>query len=325
MTIRVKLMRSSAYLLVMTAALLAACSSMPTSGRIVPSRDTVVEIEKLNRRSDVVMDVLSVDRTEHRLRLNGAGGAVLSGRDLSPDTADQMIKIPFDQLGLVDYRIVSDQQRGDWRPSREIPKLPSTGPQDHRLGCEELDVELSRAGTIRWYARQSGAEPFTAHDARVQHAKTAGMVGIAVLLSPVLIATAPLISAGATISHDISTSHAKSNTPNDSSQSHHDPSPETRWAITAADRREIGLLEIKRDSSCPAHALPDSETTDLDILNQIESTRIALAAHQISDQEQMNQQTNLLNQFDPPSSGRATCPATSCGKYGRTSVASESQ
>jgi len=54
-------------------------------------------------------------------------------------------------------------------------------------------------------------------------------------------------------------------------------------AATAADRREIALLDIKRDLG--------GDTTDVDLLNQIQSFREAFAA----------QQTQLLDLFDPPS------------------------
>ena len=57
-----KQVRSSAYLIVMIAALLGAGSSRPSTRVIVPSRDTLDKIAALNRRSDVIVDVLTVDR-----------------------------------------------------------------------------------------------------------------------------------------------------------------------------------------------------------------------------------------------------------------------
>ena len=170
-------MRSNNYLVVFIIALLSACSSTPTTHTIVASRATVDKIEELNRRSDVVVHVLSVDRTEHRLQLNGAGGAVLSGRGLSPDTADQMIEIPFDQLALVYYAIDPDKQHArTWVPYREHPLLAPADPKDRLLSCEELDLSVSRTATIRWYARLSGGDPFTDHGARAQHATNAARV-----------------------------------------------------------------------------------------------------------------------------------------------------
>jgi hypothetical protein len=72
-----------------------------------------------------------------------------------------------------------------------------------------------------------------------------------------------------------------------------------RWAITAADRREVGLLQLKRDRLCSARSIPSGELTDLDVLSKIESTRRALDAHQLSDQDQMKQQTEFLDLLDP--------------------------
>jgi hypothetical protein len=279
-------MRSSAYCIAMIFALLTACS---TSGRIVPSRDSVDKIAALNRRSDVIVDVLTVDRTEHWLKLSGAGGAALSGRDAYQDSdsggpAGQVI-IPPDQLALVVYKIVSDKQwvspmlLGD-----NYPSLPRPETRDRHLSCSELDLGVSRAATIRWSARSRGGEPFTAHGAQVQHVKNAAENAGSAL------ALALVVSLGGQ--------------PREWTWA----APETlRWAITSADRREIGLLKIKRDLSCPAHSLPGSETTDLDVLNQIESTRMDLAARRISEQEQMDRQTKLLDQFDPPAAKCTGC------------------
>jgi hypothetical protein len=280
-------MRSSNYMIVLILALLSACSSTPTTHTIVPSRTTVDQIEQLNRRSDVVVHVLTVDRREHRLQLSGAGGSILTGRDLAPDNPDKMIELPFDQLALLYYAIDPDKQRArTWLPYREYPSLPPADPQDRQISCQELDLGISRTETIRWSVRLSGGDPFTTHGARVQHATN--VIGIAYNITigvPFTILSTLMLQP-----HPIYWQRS-------------DPHGESlRWAVTAADQREIGLLEIKRDRSCPARILPDGETTDLDLLNQIESTRAALATHQISDQEQMNRQTKLLDQLDPPAS-----------------------
>jgi hypothetical protein len=276
-------MRSNYYPVVLILALLGACSSTPTTHMIVPSRTTVDKIAELNNRSDVIVDVLTVDRAEHRLRLNHADGSVLSGRDLSPDNADQMMEFPIDQLALVYYAIDADKQRArNWQPSREYPLLPPADPQDRTLSCEDLDLSVSRAGTNRWNARMSGAYPFTAHGAGIQHATNAARVAYNTAIGVPFTVLSILMLQPAYLYWE--SSHAES----------------VRWAVTAADRREIGLLEIKRDRSCAAQPLPDGETTDLDVLEQIESIRADLAAHRISEQEQMNQQTKLLDQFDPP-------------------------
>jgi hypothetical protein len=75
-----------------------------------------------------------------------------------------------------------------------------------------------------------------------------------------------------------------------------------QWAVTAADRRELGLLQLKDKRSCAAVKSPDGATSDMEILAKIETTRTALSDHQISDSEQRDQQTQLLDQLDPPPS-----------------------
>jgi hypothetical protein len=128
----------------------------------------------------------------------------------------------------------------------------------------------------------SGANPFTPHGARVQHATNAARTAYNTAIGVPITVISILMLQPAYLYWE--SSHAVS----------------ARWSVTAADRREIGLLEIKRDRSCPAQPLPGGEITDLYVLEQIESTLADLAAQRISEQEQMNQQTKLLDQFDPP-------------------------
>jgi hypothetical protein len=59
----------------------------------------------------------------------------------------------------------------------------------------------------------------------------------------------------------------------------------------------MGLLELKRARPCAPGSTPVGDS-DLVILAKIEASRSALAAHTISDLDQMHQQTQLLDEFD---------------------------
>jgi hypothetical protein len=263
---------------------------------IVPSRGTVGALAKLSEKSDVIADVLTVDRKEYVLKLDGGGNGALSGRATSPESvsevaADAEIEtIPFERLALVYY---SEVPKGRHRPGRLIkaayPSLAPVGAAEHGLDCGELNLDLARSATIRWYARQyAGALPFTEHEARMQHGKNAVKdVGVGLLVAVLLIGMA----GGGGGSLPCLTDCSPAATPISME--------DFRWAMTAADRREIGLLQLKRDRLCPAVATSRGETNDLEILTRIETTRRGLEAHQISDQDQINQQTRLLDQFDP--------------------------
>jgi hypothetical protein len=86
-----------------------------------------------------------------------------------------------------------------------------------------------------------------------------------------------------------------------------------RWALTAADRREIGLLQLKRRRDCPSRPEPGGDSNDLEILTQIEGTRAALEAGEISDLVQTTRQTQLLDRLDPTTAKAAALPAEAGG------------
>src|SRR4029077_20483635 len=161
-----------------------------------------------------------------------------------------------------------------------------------------LDVEIGRVGAIRWYARHyGGVVPFTEHEARTQHGKNAVEYAGVALLAPLA-----LYTGGRLLEPFISDWSVRNQ--------------ETfRWAVTAADRREVGLLQLKRERSCPAGVTPSGPTTDLEILAAVESTRGALDSHQISDVDQRDQQTELLDRLDPPTSAPAEA-ASDGGPWG---------
>jgi hypothetical protein len=271
----------------LAATLLGACASTPKSTMLVPSRTTVPELEKLRHQMGTTVDVLTVHREERRLLLDGAGGNALAGQDLNASSvtvgSEAVATIPFDELALIYY------SHGQAPDKDRYPSLPGVGAAEKTLGCDELDTEIGRAGAIRWYARRQGAAPFTAHEAEMQHGKNA-LKGVGeVVLVAVMIAGC---SGGSCTGFG-----GGSSPPSDpvSMQNY-------RWAVTAADGRIIGLLELKRERACAAQKIRMESETDLGILSQIEESRQALATNSTSDRDQRDLQTRLLDQFDPPRS-----------------------
>lgn len=266
---------------------------------VVPSRSTAAELDALSRRSNVVADVLTVDRKDYVLTLDGSGGGAFSGAGLDAEraaagAARSPIRIPFEQMALVYYVEFPVDKKDDtfrYPAWASYPSIAAIGAAERYMDCSELDTEIARAGTVRWYARQHGVVPFTEHEALAQHGKNAAKdVGLGLLVAMALVGAA----GGGPFGGSFGGGHPP-------------PSPidqETfRWAVTAADRREVALLQLKRERLCAASATVRGENTDLEILTKIEATRQALATKAISDQEQMRQQTQLLDQFDPEGGG----------------------
>jgi len=269
----------------LAATLLGACASTPKSTMLVPSRTTVPELEKLSHQMGTTVEVLTVHREERRLLLDGAGGNALAGQDLNASSvtvgSEAVATIPFDELALIYY------SHGQAPDKDRYPSLPGVGAPEKNLSCDELDVDLARTETIRWYARRRGALPFTSHEAAMKHAKNT-MVYAGETILFIVAAAAGAGSVGSASSSAEDHSHADA--------------VAYRWAVTAADGRIIGLLELKRERACAAQKIRMESETDLGILSQIEESRQALATNSTSDRDQRDLQTRLLDQFDPPRS-----------------------
>jgi hypothetical protein len=297
-----------------TLATITAAANVATAGgtkMAVPSGTTSAALEPLSREANVIADVLTVDRSEYLLHLDGSAEDALSGQKLTPESVSEQaeastVRIPFDQIALVYAREIpasakSQSPAANYPVKSNYPTLAKIGAAEQGMDCGDLDREIARAGTIRWYARQQGAAPYTEHEARVQHGKNAAFdVGIGVLVAVAVVGAAGGGGAavigggggGSSVEYPVS-------------------SQELRWAVTAADRRELGLLQLKNQRNCAAVKSPDGAMTDLDIFSRIETTHELLGAHQISDSEQRDQQTQLLDQLDPPvSATRRVASAT---------------
>ena len=252
----------------LAATLLGACASTPKSTMLVPSRTTVTELEKLSHQAGTSVDVLTVNRKEWDFQLDAGDGSALIGHDHG-----EVVRIPLDNLALV-YYSAAEMPKWDVYPS-----LPEVGPAERGLSCDELDVELSRTETVRWYARTQGALPFVAHERAALNAEKA-LKGVGEAAWVVLEMYGGYGGSGG--------------------RGQGGPNLDAyRLAVTGADRRIIGLLDLKRKGSCAAQQARQGGETDLALLSQIEESRQALAVKQITDQEYSSRKTALLDLFDP--------------------------
>ena len=254
-----------------------ACASTPKSTMLVPSRSTITELEKLSHQAGTTVDVLTVNRGERLMVLDGSGGNALTGRDIDASATlagtGPVVRIPFDDLALIYY------SEGFLADKEAYPLLQDVGPAERGLNCDELDLELAQAETVRWYARGQGALPYVGHERGTQNAKKA-LKGVGKTMWVVLSIYGGYSGGG--------------------SSGHKEASLDAyRSAVTTADRRIIGLLELKRDHSCAPRDARIASETDLMVLGKIGESRQALAAKHMTDQEQANLQTLLLDQFDP--------------------------
>jgi hypothetical protein len=279
-------------LMSLTATPFSAEAATPKTYMLVASRTTVPELEKLSRQPGTTVDVLTVKRESRHLVLADGNGTALVGRDLDAATQTEAlsaeVRIPFNEVALV-YHSTGRT------PDKDVyPSLPSVGKEDNQLSCSELDTEIARAGAIRWYARQYDVLPFTAHESAIQHEKNfLKYVGVTAWI----IVGAPHIGGQAGAD---ATDRAMGRGSASSVASRSYASTEAyRWAITAADRRIIGLLELKQKQSCASQPAQSGGEADLEILTHVQESREALATALISDQEQMRRETQLLDRFDP--------------------------
>jgi hypothetical protein len=270
--------------LMLAVLLVSACASTPKYTMLVPSRSTIPQLELLSRQTDMTVDVITVKREIGRIQLDGSGGSALTGFDIDaappPGGRNPAVRIPFDDLALIYY-----PTRG-LRNQETYPALPPVGVAEQALNCGDLAVELGRTEAIRWYARLQGGKPFTERDAATQHDKNAAIFATKVVAAFLIIGSIPYGGGGSFISPSIA-----------------EPNPVSveayRWAVTAADRRELGLLELKRDRRCAARETGTEGGTDLAIRERIADSRRDLAAKQITDREQMDRQTQLLDLLYP--------------------------
>ncbi|MBS0580602.1 MAG: hypothetical protein JSR36_15200 [Proteobacteria bacterium] len=269
---------------------LAQAASAARTVSIVASPATASQLAQLSRRNDVIADVITVDRREVRVRLDGSGGDGLSGRDLDLDPAQAgsaaVTHVSLDEVALVYYAPAGSAEALSTPLIRgSYPSLARVGPQEQALDCAGLDLEIARAGAIRWYARVHGATGFTPKQATGQHVHN-GLVdfGVGVAVTLIVIGGGGVPWVGP---------HSGSTAPAPISME------AWQWAVTAADHRELGLLQLKRARGCPGRSSAAGAPTDLEVLAHVESAQADRAAGRITDPAFGLERVRWLDRLDP--------------------------
>ena len=275
------------------AALLSACASTPApeAKLVVPSISRVGELQKLSEQPAVVVNLKTVTGQEKWLLLERSDEAAFVGHAFDGLRAAQGMsqgpieRVPFNEVALVYYATPPHPFLSEVAPEHaSFPSLPAPGLAEQGASCAELDVELARAEAIRWYARDSGAMALTSGEAAGKHVKNfAKDTGIAVLVFFALAAGGggPCLSNCGNTSVNVLSGE------------------DWRWAVTAAQRRVIGLLELKRAKHCEARVMADTSVSDMEVLEGIRSVQHEGSAGHLDDHAQVVQETVWLDKLNP--------------------------
>lgn len=256
---------------------------------LVPSLSEVDALEKLSRQPATVVELLTVNAQDRWLFLERSEHRAFSGHAFDPkigfDTMSTgpIESVPFDDTALVYYATPPHPFEMKVPAERvKFPSLPAPGALEQRANCAQLDVELARSATVRWYARQQGAVPFTTAEVAATHAKNAAKYTAITALAILMMAG----GGGGCCGNGSDTPAVLS-------------AEDWRWAVTAADRRTIGLLQLKQAKHCEARAIAGADRGDLQILEQIESGERDRAAGHFADVAYATQTTRWLDQLNP--------------------------
>lgn len=257
---------------------------------LVPSLGQVREIEALSRQPGSMVELLTISGHSQYLLLNRSENREFSGHVVDPSSAgealltDRTATVSFDDVALVYFTTPPTKPDSlvAWIPDHSsVPSLPAPGTEDRRASCAELDVELARAEAIRWHARNQGMLPFTTGEAAGIHAKTLARYTVGPFAALFAGAAGCLgCSAYILLKHPVA-------------------NEELRWAVTAADRRILGLLEVKQSKQCGARAVTGTDGGDLGILKEIEGARREQAAGHIIEAALLTQETSWLDKLNP--------------------------
>jgi hypothetical protein len=188
---------------------------------------------------------------------------------------------------------VSQRDRMPTKPSYPTLRAPDAG--DGALACDGLAVELARAESLRWFARNEGAMAYTDKQRLERHA--ANFAEDVAITAAVIIMVAAAGGGGA----GLGGGGASSGPPEDPSHRTLESQvggERLRWAVTAADSRILGLLRLRRDKGCAERPTLVAGRSDLQNLLAIEDLRRESAARP-SDEAMMHEVTHLLDELGP--------------------------
>ncbi len=302
-------------LMAMVTVAAAGCSSMPEPRMLVPTgKISPQQVASLGRASGTVVDVLTVGGEETYLLLDSVSDSGLSGQLVYPQSAqpvtEQSLRIPFNETALAYYVEPAGKSKAGPAPGRGLPfkysypEIPAAGAAEKRSSCAELDLELSRAEALRWFARDEGLMGYTPGQELAHHATTTAIVAGVTLLVLAGGGNGLPIPAGPRPYEDPTLSLRD--------QVGFDT---LRWGISAADVRVAGLLRIKRDNGCPERSTLIDGESDVQILQQFDALHERTAAQKLSGVALLHEQTRLLDMLGPrplPEGSLADCGTFQC-------------
>jgi hypothetical protein len=302
----------------------AGCASVPGSRLLVPTDHiSAKQIESVDRASGNVIDVLTVSGEEIFVLLDSAGNRVLTGQLVDTSSAQlpagQQVTVPLDEAALVYYVApASTAKQGHTAASgppfkfpRKIayPELPSVGAAERKFSCEQLDLALSRAEAVRWFARDEGLMAYTPGQELAHHAITTAIVA-----GVTFVVLASAAGGGGGGGWDFSDHRPVFEDPASSLRDQVGEG-ELRWAINAADARIAGLLRIKRERDCAQKSTLVESAGDLQVLQRFDALHEGQAARKLSAAALLQEQTKLLDMLGPrplPEGSLADCGLFHC-------------
>jgi hypothetical protein len=311
-----KIQPSTRFLcLLLVGALQAACSSIPEPKMLVATSGNDRQVQALAAKTGAVADVLTVDGQEHYFLIGASADGTLGGTPIDPalghSLPEENVMEPFGNIAIVYYleqpkkkpaHVAGYEERRQIPNKYTYPKLPMAGEKEKGLSCAALSLDLARAEAIRWFARDQGIMGYTGQQAALRHVTNAAEY-TAITALVVLVAAAgggvPNFSPGP---------------PPDPNRSLKSQIGEEnlRWAVTHADARIMGLLDLRRDKGCaeqPTLSDGGGDLTNLAALHKL--FQGAAAAHLTADQR-MHEQTRLIDELGPkplPEGSNHSCGA----------------
>jgi hypothetical protein len=292
-------------LILLVATVAAGCSSVPAPRTFVPKEVVPAkQVAALGHASGSIIDVLTVSGEENYLLLKSVTDNGLTGDPIDPDSTepvlDQSVTLPFNQAALIYYAeprsagkhadILKAGGRRPFPAKNSYPQLPAAGAAEQGLSCMQLEVELSRAEALRWFARNEGLMGYTPGQVLEHHAVTTAAV----------VAVAFLVVAGGGYGGGIPNFSGPPASQKDATRGLRDQVgyEQLRWAITAADSRIAGLLRIKRAKGCAGRSTL-ADDSDLQILQQFDALGDGSATKKLSGVALLHEQTRLLDALGP--------------------------
>ena len=261
----------------------------PRTHLLVPSGQAP-ELEALAQNAGAVAELMTVTGDDYLVTLTAGSAGAVHGTELDGNHAD--LSVPFESLALVYYTNPSRNTKKP-RPTPEesrYPRVSSVGKAEREMSCEALDVELARADAVRWFARARGALPYTHAEAIKVHARNVG-VGFGIAVAAVFIAGAmadcPVCFGGA------------GGWGGGGGHGYAVPPEKLRFAVTAADERIAGLLQLKSEKSCAALPSLQEGTTDLELWSKVSSVTAATESAEDADRIALLARTEAFDLLGP--------------------------